>query len=475
MTPNTINPVERPLQVAVIGSGGAAMAGALRAASLGARVTLVERGTLGGTCVNVGCVPSKTMIRAAEVAHLRANSAFDVGLSRHEVEIDRPKLVEQQQRLVAMLRDTKYRKVLDSEPAITVVEGNAAFQTPHSLRVRKPSGQEEEIRFDYALIATGALPYIPPIPGLAETPFWTSTEALNCSRMPRHLIIIGSSIVAVELAQAFVRLGSRVTILARRTLLHHENWEISEQLSRVLTDEGVEIMTGVEADEVAFSDDRFMVVANGLGLVSDALLIAAGRAPNTRELGLDAVGVVTRPDGAIEVDDYLRTSAVNIFAAGDCTTLPQFVYVAAAAGTRAADNMLGRNRKLDLSVLPRVIFTDPEAAAVGWSEAEAAGQGIKVATRTLSLEHLPRAVVNHRTDGLIKMIAEVETGRILGVRIVAAGASEVIETAALAIRCGLTVTQLADELFPYLTMTEGLKLTAQSFSRDVAKLSCCAG
>ena len=463
------------LRIAVIGSGGGAMAAALKAAELGARVTLIERGVIGGTCVNVGCVPSKIMLRAAHIAHTRRTSPFDAGLSAESVRVDRRALLAQQQGRVDELRAVKYQAILDDEPAITVVHGAAQFRDGHTLSVALSEGGERVVPFDRCLIATGATAAVPPVPGLVGPPFWTSTEALASDWIPSRLAVIGSSVVAVELAQAFARLGSRVTILARHTLLFREDPILGEELMAAFGAEGIEVRTQIQVARVSHHDGIFTVVTDAGAVVTDALLVATGRTPNTSTLSLDRAGVALDPGGAIIVDDAMRASAADIYAAGDCTAMPQFVYVAAAAGTRAAINMLGGDRRLDLSVLPTVIFTEPQVATAGMSEAEASLRGIATDTRTLSLDSVPRALVNFDTRGIIKLVAEAGSGRLLGVQIVAAEAGEVIQTAAMAIRAGMTVGDLADTLFPYLTMVEGLKLTAQTFTKDVAKLSCCAG
>ena len=463
------------LRVAVIGSGGGAMAAALKAAELGATVTLIERGVIGGTCVNVGCVPSKILIRAAHIAHVRRSSPFDAGLSAAPARVDRRALLAQQQGRVAELRDAKYERVLAGVPAITVVHGEARFRDARTLTVTLSDGDERILPFDRCLVATGATAAVPPIPGLADAPFWTSTEALASDHIPARLAVIGSSVVAVELAQAFARLGSQVTILARRTLLFREDPILGEELMQAFRAEGIEVRTHATVKRVSHVDGHFTLVTNAGAVVADQLLVATGRAPNTRPLDLENAGVARDARGAIVVDDHMRTNVAGIFAAGDCTTQPQFVYVAAAAGTRAAINMTGGDRQLDLSTLPTVVFTEPQVATVGLSEAEAHLRNFETDSRTLTLDHVPRALVNFDTRGVIKLVAEAGSGRLLGAQIVAAEAGEVIQTAAMAIRAGLTVHDLADQLFPYLTIVEGLKLAAQTFTKDVAQLSCCAG
>jgi len=463
------------LHVAIIGSGSGAFAAAIRAVEAGARVTMIERGTLGGTCVNVGCVPSKIMIQAAHVAHVRSGSPFDDGLSATPPTMDRKKLFVQQQARVEELRQSRYQSILDTHEAVTLIRGQAHFVDGRTLTIETESGAQQRLTFDRCLIATGARAVIPPIPGLADTSFWTSTEALESDSIPRSLAVIGSSVVAVELAQAFARLGSRVTILARNTLLSHEDPAIGATVADVFRYEGIEVLAHTEASRVDYAEEMFRLATRHGELRADQLLVATGRAPNTHTLNLGTVGVETDKKGAVIIDDHMRTRAPHLYAAGDCTDQPQFVYVAAAAGTRAAVNMTGGDAALDLRAMPAVVFTDPQVATVGLSEAEAKLKRIEVESRTLNLEYVPRALANFDTRGFIKLVAEVGSNRLLGVQAVAANAGELIQTAALAVHHRMTVNELADRLFPYLTMVEGLKLAAQTFTRDVKQLSCCAG
>ena len=463
------------LHVAVIGSGGAAMAAALKAVEGGARVTLIERGIIGGTCVNVGCVPSKIMIRAAHVAHLRRESPFDAGLSTTSLTVLRERLLAQQQGRVDELRHAKYEGILESTPAISVLRGTARFQDGHTLRVELAEGGERIVAFDRCLVATGASAAVPPIPGLKDTPYWTSDEALASDTIPKRLAVIGASVVAVELAQAFARLGSEVTILARSAMFFREDPAIGAAVTEAFRMEGIEVLEQTQASQVSHANGEFVLTTNHGELRADQLLIATGRLPNTQGMNLDGAGVKLDKRGGIQIDQGMRTSAADIYAAGDCTDQPQFVYVAAAAGTRAAINMTGGEATLNLDVMPAVVFTDPQVATVGYSEAEAHHAGIETVSRTLTLDNVPRALANFDTQGFIKLVAEAGSGRLLGVQAVTAEAGELIQTAALAIRNRMTVQELADQLFPYLTMVEGLKLAAQTFNKDVKQLSCCAG
>jgi mercuric reductase len=466
-------PATGPLHIAIIGSGGGAMAAAITAAERGVKVTMIERGVIGGTCVNIGCVPSKIMIRAAHVAHLREHSPFDDGIEAATPHISRPALLAQQQARVEELRAGKYEAIIAGNPNITLLHGEARFIDAQSLAVVDGNG-EQIVDFDRALIATGARSAIPAIPGLAGTPYCTSSEALVSATIPPRLLVIGASVVAVELAQAYARLGSAVTLIARSELFSREDPVIGETLEEVFADEGIRVLRQTQTRSAAYANGEFVLDTTAGTLSGEALLIATGRAPNIEALNLDGIGVRTSKGGAIAVDNHLQTSVPSIYAAGDCTDQPQFVYVAAAAGSRAAKNMLGDNSTLDLRSMPAVVFTDPQIATVGLSEAQARRKGIATASRLLTLDNVPRALVNFDTRGFIKIVAAAGSGEILGVQCVAAEAGELIQSAALAIHHRMSVDDLAAQLFPYLTMVEGLKLCAQTFRKDVSQLSCCA-
>lgn len=463
------------LKVAIIGTGSSAFAAAIKAAEEGTQVIIIEGADMiGGTCVNVGCVPSKIMIRGAHITHLQAHHAFE-GIPLNQPHVDRSALVRQQQTRVEELRRAKYENILDTNPDINLIRGWACFQDRHTLIVTRSDGSEKTITADRILIATGASPAVPNIPGLKDTPYWTSTEALIAERIPEHLVVIGGSVVALELAQAFLRLGSKVTIMARSVFLSKEDPAIGEGLVKVFEEEGARVLLHTLPDSVSHDGSRFILPSKAGEIHCDQLLVATGRTPNTDQLDLDRAGVETDRNGAIVIDDHMRTSTGHIYAAGDCTNQPQYVYVAAAAGTRAAINMTGGDAALDLTAMPGVVFTDPAVGTVGMTEKQANDRGIDTDSRTLDLENVPRALANFDTRGFIKLVAEKETGRLLGCQLLAAEGGEIIQTAALAIRNHMTVHDIADQLFPYLTMVEGLKLCAQTFTKDVKQLSCCAG
>jgi mercuric reductase len=457
--------------VAILGSGSAAFAAAIRASEQGARVVLFERGTPGGTCVNMGCVPSKALLRAAELnAHARRH-AF-AGIPHLTGPVDLGALVAQKDELVGELR---HRKYLDLAAAygFTLQAGTARFIDEETVEV---DGQV--VQADRYLIATGASPALPPIEGLAEIDYLTSTTALEITEVPASLAVIGANAIGLELGQLFAQLGAQVTFLdIADRVAPFEEPEISAAFTRILEDDGATVIPNARITRVARADGRIELTGDLGGrtrLAADRVLVATGRRPNTDGLGLDAAGVKVDPRGFVVVDEFLQTSNPRIWAAGDVTPSPQFVYVAAAQGAAAAENALGARRSLEERAVPRVTFTSPQIAAVGLTEADARAAGHEVATSTVGLDQVPRAIVNRDTRGLIKLVAAEPTGRLLGVHVLADSAGEVIQAGVYALLGDMTIRQLADAFHPYLTVAEGLKLAAQGFDRDVTKLSCCA-
>ncbi len=463
------------LHIAIVGTGSGAFAAAIKAVEQGAQVTIIEGADIiGGTCVNIGCVPSKIMIRGAHIAHIQGQHNF-AGVPFNKPVIDRKAMVHQQQELVENLRYAKYESILESNPGINLLRGMARFKDTRTLLITRKDGSEKEIKADRILLAVGARPMIPDINGLAETPYWTSTEALIAEETPEHLVVLGGSVVALELAQAFRYLGSEVTVMARSNLLSKEDADIGKGLKSILEDEGMTIQLNTVPNGISFDGKNFTInIAQGV-VHCDRLLVATGRQSNADTLALEKAGVAVAGNATIIIDDHMRTNVENIYAAGDCTNQPQYVYVAAAAGTRAARNMTGDDVAIDLSAMPAVVFTDPQVATVGLTERQAKAQGLDVDISRLDLENVPRALANMDTRGFIKLVAEKASGRIVGCQVLVHEGGEIIQTAALAISNRMTVEHLANQLFPYLTMVEGLKLTAQTFNKDVTQLSCCAG
>ncbi|ALA60599.1 mercury(II) reductase [Nitrospira moscoviensis] len=464
----------RDYDLMTIGGGSAAFAAAIKAAELGARVAIVEKGTIGGTCVNIGCVPSKTLIKAAELCYHSAYPRFE-GLTACPPPSDWQRVVQQKDELVTALRQGKYVDVAAVYPTITILKGDAMLLGGRHVRVNGTAYEPEKI-----VVATGSSPWAPPIPGLQEAGFLTSEQALGLETLPASLIIIGGGSIGLEFAQLFTRFGVQVMVLESGPhVARAEEPEIGQALVRYLEDEKVRICTNITINQVERRDGGYFVhtETNGKPEIcrAERLLVATGRRPNTGGFGLEAAGVRLGAKGEIMVNDHLQTSNPDIYAAGDCIGDPMYVYVAAYAGGLATENALsGVGRVFDLTALPHVTFTDPQIASVGLTERQAREKGLRVHTSLLPLEHVPRARASRNTKGLIKLVAEEETGRLVGAHVLAAEAGEVIQEATLAIRFGLTVQDVADTFHPYLTMVEGLKLAALTFKKDVSKLSCCA-
>ncbi len=458
----------------VIGGGSGGFAAAITATDLDKRVGMINAGTIGGTCTNVGCVPSKALIRAAEAWHKAGHHPFQ-GVNTTQVQLDWSAVRAQKDALVSSMRQSKYVDVLAAYPDITFIEGRAVFEADGSVRVG-----DRQYRASRYVIATGAQPRMLPLSGLEEAQPLNSTTLMDLDVLPRSLIILGGRAVALELGQMMARLGVEVLILQRslRLVPDHEP-EIGRAIQDYLEQEGMGVLTGVQVERLSREGDTRVVHARLMGqqreFRADQVLMALGRHPNTEGLGLEHVGVKLDEQGAIVVNEYQQTSNPIIYATGDVTTNPDYVYVAAAGGAVAARHALtGAQKPLDLSAMPGVIFTDPQIATVGLTEAQARRQGYEVNAQTLSLDYVPRAQVARDTRGLIKLVADAATGRILGAHVLAAEAGEVIQSATLALKFGLTLDDLTDTLFPYLIQAEGLKLAALSFTKDVAKLSCCA-
>lgn len=457
----------------IIGSGGAAFGAAIRGAELGARIAMVERGTLGGTCVNIGCVPSKTLLRAAESLHRATTSPF-AGVAAAGSLRDFAAVMAQKDELIGELRSAKYAGVLDALDGVTLIRGHARFVREGELDV---GGRL--LRSDRFVIATGASPWAPPVPGLAESGYLTSTDALALRELPPSMVVLGGRYIALELAQIFARFGSRVTVLQRSPhIVPTEDDVITGALKGYLQAEGIVIETGVKLERVDRRDGVHRISAT-IGsetreLEAATLLVATGRRPNTSDMGLEKIGAEL--DGhALQVDRHLASTASGVFGAGDVIGDPAFVYTAAQEGRLAAENALGSELTPRYEgAIPWVMFTDPQLSGVGLNERQAAALDIDVDVSRLSLEHVPRAIAARDTRGIIQLVKEKDGDRLLGATVLAPEAGEMIMEPTLAITHGIGVSSLASALHPYLTQAEGIKLAAQTFSKDVDKLSCCA-
>jgi mercuric reductase len=469
--------------LAIIGSGGASFAAAIRATNLGKSVVMIERGTVGGTCVNTGCIPSKALLAAADARHSALDSRRFPGIGTAADPVRMPELIEGKRVLVDTMRAGKYVDLI-GEYGWELRHGNATFAGSAAepvLRITNDDGAVDTVRAAHYLVATGSTPWVPPIDGLQNVDYLTSATAMELKELPASMLVLGGGYIALEQAQLFARLGSKVTMLVRSRLASAEEPEASRTLAGVFADEGIRVIQGanvtaVHTDQVAGEVVATATVDGGREQFrAGTILVATGRRPATEGLHLAAVGVDVGERGEVMVTRMLASTNPRIWAAGDVTGHREFVYIAANHGSLVVENVFNAaRREVDYSHLPRVTFTSPALGAVGLTDREANGEGVTCQCRILPLEYVPRALVNRDTRGFIKIVADNDTGRILGITAVAKGAGEIAAAGVYILEAGLTVNQVASMWSPYLTMAEGIKIACQSYTTDVSKLSCCA-
>jgi len=449
----------------VVGTGGAAMAAGIEARGRGRSVLLVEHGRLGGTCLNIGCVPSKNLLAAAGQRHRAASRTSFPMVETSAGGVDLPALMAQKQDLIDSLRQHKYADVADAH-GFPIKYGHARFVDERTLEV---DGQP--VAGAAYVLATGAAPHVPDLPGLDQVEWLTSTTAMEMQALPASMVVMGGGYVGLEQAQLWAHLGARVTLVGR--VAPHAEPEIADVLRGVLADDGIMVI-----EERAVSVERgahgvAVTTSGGQRAEGEQLLVATGRYADTRELGLVAAGVATDERGFVVVDDRQRTSNPRVFAAGDVSGAPQYVYVAARTGHAAAANALGGDDRVDYTGLPAVTFTTPQIASAGLTEEQALAAGYDCDCRVLVAQDIPRALANRDTRGALKLVADAHSGKILGVHAALDGAGDVMLAATYAITQNMTVDDIADTWAPYLTMSEALRIAAGLFRSD-KPTSCCA-
>lgn len=475
----------------ILGSGSTAFAAALHAAELGKSAVMTEFRTVGGTCANRGCLPSKNLIEAARLVYDAAHPRYP-GLTPVHMPFSWADLVAQKDEIIEEYRAHKYESLLDDPDHMQVVPGQARLVSDHEVEVRTPDGPRRLIG-SQVLIATGSQPRIPHVPGLVDVPYLTSDLLSSADDLwgtelreqPRSLLILGGGSIALELGQMFARFGTEVTLVTRgKRILSGYEPEIAEALTDILQEEGLRIVTGAQVRGVRSEGEGVALSVKLHGsqqtLSAEKLLVSTGRSPNTQEIGLERADVEIDSAGAVRVDRNLRTGVSHIWAAGDVigreTGSQMATPVGAHDGKIAAHNALSGEplREVDHTVIPRTIFTDPQVAVVGLTDEAANAAGIACECNTIPLSVVPRAGAIRDTRGVIKMVLERPTRRVVGVSMLGQSAGEVIHEAAMALRFGATTDDLADLIHVYPTMAEALKLVAISFTKDVNRLSCCA-
>lgn len=461
----------------IMGSGSTAFAAALRATGYGARVLMFEKSVLGGTCINWGCIPSKTLIHAALFNHeAQLGNRIGIGSGEGVRDIDADTLFKHREQVVTRLRQERYLDVLDKMNGLELVKGTARFIDAGTVEC---DGQRYQA--DRILIAVGGNPRIPDLAGLDRCQYYTSRSALLLKKLPESIVIIGGGVVAVEMGQMYHRLGCRVTILEHGPrLLPLVEIELSKALEAALVQEGITVVTGVSFCTLDKPGGLHVVQGEIDGrrhtFSGQMLLLAVGTVPATAQLGLEQAGVAIDGKGFVLTDNHMRTTVDGIWAAGDVVGKMMIATVGAREGIVAVDDMFNRGCgcAMDYLAAPMAIFTDPEVAMAGHSEASARQAGFDVVVNSMPVSAIPKSQVTGHTGGVIKMVADRATGRLLGVHLACHRGADMINEAALALHMKATVADIADTMHVYPSIGEGLRLCAQGFSRDISLLSCCA-
>ena len=466
----------KPYDLVILGGGAAAFSAAIRADRRGARAVMIDGGTIGGTCVNVGCVPSKRLLAVGDQFSRVANHRFQGLRLADGWSADFRSIVQAKDRIVASLRKSKYQDVLASLEGVEYVRGRASFVSPSAVKVRNDRYEGEKF-----VIATGSSPTVPPIPGIEDVDYLTNVEALSLRDRPDSMIVVGGRALGLEFSQMYQNLGTQVTVVQRSDrILPEEEPEISAYLAQHLREEGVRIHTGSKILSMTQKRRKKLLevrVGNRTRhLEADELLLASGRTPNTDALNLSVAGVAVKEDKGVQVDAEMRSTAPHVFAGGDVIGKPMLETTAAKEGYIAAENALGnRGLKMEYRAVPHAVFTNPAVAAVGLTDAQAnATAKVRCACNTILLSQVPKPTIVGDSRGLVKIVAEAETHRILGVHILASLAPDMIHEGVLAVKHGLTLEDIIDTVHVFPTHSEAIKLAALSFFEDIDKLSCCA-
>ncbi|KEQ21629.1 dihydrolipoyl dehydrogenase [Paenibacillus tyrfis] len=440
--------------IAVLGGGPGGYVAAIRAAKLGMSVALIEGSELGGTCLNRGCIPSKTLLHMAEVSEM-IKKAGEWGIKTGPVEYSWKTMLDRQGKVMGTLR-SGIAGLLKANK-IAHIRGWGKVVSPHEIEVS--SGEETtKVTADKVILATGSKPFVPPIPGLEDVPYHTSDTIFNLEHIPASMTIIGGGVIGVEFAAIFSAFGTKVNVIeAAERIVPSEDESASQALTKALKQRGVTIMTGTKVESASYKDAQIHLSATGAGRpieqTADILLVAVGRTPNLA--GLEQMNL--KMNGRfVSVSEYMETSIEHVFAIGDLTGGWQLAHVASAEGLIAAANAAGKREKIDYRVVPRCIYTHPEIASVGMTEQDAKNCGLSYKVQTYSLKGNGKALSTGETDGFVKLIADEKYGEILGVTMVGPHVTDMIATASAFMHLEGTVTEWANLIHPHPTVSESL-------------------
>lgn len=470
--------------LAIIGGGAAAFAAATKAADLKTdKVVMINSGLpMGGTCVNVGCVPSKVLLEIGAQIYYPQNRRFkSLQIVPHSPDppVDITRIIAEKDEIVESLRQSNYLDVITSFKNVEFIEGAARFISPNAVDVA--GERPRTIEADKFIIATGSRAKIPPVKGIEAVGYLTNIEALSLKSAPKHFVVVGGGPLGLEFAQMYKHFGSDVLVIElENRALPLEEPEVSREIQHALEDEGIKFMTSSKLLEISADGEmkhaRVDYKGDTVEIDFNEVLIATGIQPNTAKLNLDSADVKTDRSGFIETDIHLRTTNFSIYAAGDCVGKMALETVAAKEGAVAAENALtGSENTINYDQIPHAVFTMPQVASVGITEAELMRRLNVCACRTVPISSVPKGRALKEKYGIVKLVINPHNAEIVGASVVSPVAAEMIHEAALAIRNKMTIYDLIDTVHVFPAFSEGLKIAAQAFTRDISKMSCCIG
>jgi pyruvate/2-oxoglutarate dehydrogenase complex dihydrolipoamide dehydrogenase (E3) component len=439
----------------VIGTGQGGSPLAVRLAQSGKRTAVIERHLFGGTCVNVGCTPTKTYVASARAAHVARTAANYGVMIGGAIEVDLARVKARKDEVIAGSREG-VEKWLRGTKHLSVFKGHARFTGPHSLRIEAEDGSTQDIDADQIFINTGTRAAVPTIDGLSQVPYLTNSTVLELTDLPEHLVIVGGSYIALEFGQMFRRFGSRVTLLVRgERILTREDADVAQAMQKVLTREGIEFLFGAAPERVEAIGAGVRVFSNGAPIDASHLLFATGRIPNTDDLGLDRAGIETNRHGLIDVDGQLRTKIDGVWALGDVNGRGAFTHTSWNDYEVIASNLLdGESRSVDDRIMTYAVFVDPPFARVGMSEEEVRADGRDALIATMPMSRVGRAKERGETDGFMKALVDARTEHILGAAIYGIEGDEAIHTFVDIMNAGASYKVLQRAMHIHPTVSE---------------------
>ncbi len=449
------------MRLAIIGSGPGGYFAAIKAAQLGAQVTVIEKEEVGGTCLNCGCIPTKTLSASAEALQ-KAKRLGDYGIEcSGEIRPDLSRIMERKKKVVAT--QVKGIRSLLKYRNISLVEGRARMVAPGKVEVEKKDGTKDLVEADKIIIATGSRPARIPVFPFDGINILSSDDALNLTELPRSMVIIGAGVIGCEFACIFAEFGVEIVMLELlERAVSTEDREISDVLERELKKKKIKLMTGVKVEKVEHGPDGMHVYLEGGKVITgEKLLVSIGRQLNTEDIGLETLGIQKGDRGEIKVDDKMETNVKGVYAIGDVAGGILLAHVASKEGVVAASNACGTEMKMDYSVVPAAIFTSPEIGSVGLREFQALEKDMKIKTGHFQFRTLGRAHAMGEIAGIIKVVSDADSDKVLGMHIIGPHASDLVHEGALAIKAGLTAREIGEMIHAHPTLSEGLMEAAE--------------